>query len=35
LNWFEKDGIENPDVYWCEKCIKKHKKKIKEEPSSK
>jgi len=24
LNWFEKDGIE---VYWCEKCIKKHKKK--------
>jgi hypothetical protein len=26
LNWYEKDGIESPDVYWCDKCIKKHKK---------
>ena len=35
LNWFEKDGIEKPDVYWCEKCIKKHKKKATDQPSKK
>ena len=27
MKWFEKDGIDKPDVYWCEKCIKKHTKK--------
>ena len=26
LNWYEKNGDDSPDVYWCEKCIKKHKK---------
>jgi hypothetical protein len=27
LNWYEHNGVENEDVYWCEKCVKKHKKK--------
>ena len=30
LNWYEKDGIDKPDVYWCDKCIKKHKKSVKQ-----
>ena len=30
LNWYEKDGCDKADVYWCEKCIKKHKKSAKQ-----
>ena len=30
LNWYEKDGLDKPDVYWCDKCIKKHKKSVKQ-----
>ena len=30
LNWYDKDGVEAPDVYWCDKCIRKHKKSTKQ-----